>query len=203
MQKVKFNKKIFAILLLLILMLSCTLVSVTFSYFSDKKQVSSPTMQIGRFNDTNFKALTAQQKITSANLVCGNTFTKTVTVTNKANIGYYIRVYAVAETQVYEKQNSTYNKVTKTDLVSVTGVSVGGTSLSKNASNNKYVYTTPVATTTSELTFTFTFKVSDNFTEELNYRVVNGEWTLDDTLTTTITYYAEIIQQEAGLDNWS
>lgn len=193
MQKVKFNKKIFAILLLIITLLLCTSVGITFSYFSDKNQ-SSTTMQIGRFNTTSF---TAQDALTTANLVCGNTFTKNVTVTNSANIDYYIRVYATIETQVYENNTLT----TKTNLVSVTNVSVGSTALTQQS--GKFVYTTPVTTSTSTLTFTFTFKVSEDFTEELNYHVVGGNWTLDNTLKTRITYHAEVIQKEAGYTSWS
>ena len=192
MQKVKFNKKIIMILLLCMTLL-CASVGITFSYFSDRKE-SSITLEIGRLNDT---AITAADTISSANLVSGNTFTKSVTVTNKANFSYYIRVWAEVETQVYE--NNT--KTTKTNLVSVTGVKYGTTALTSNS--GKYVYTTAIPTTTSSFVLTFTFKVSDSFTEELNYRTVDGNWVLDNTLTTKITYKAEIIQSEAGYNNWA
>lgn len=197
MQKVKFNKAIIVIILLSLLL--CVSIGITFSYFYDKKE-DSLTFEVARLNDTAMTSAT----INSADLVCGKTFTKDVTLTNKANFNYYIRVWAECSTQVYEEQSdNTYVKTTKTDLVNVTGVTVGGTSLSKNTTNNKYVYSTVVETTTSSLTFNFTFKVSDSFTEEVNYRVENGNWVLDDSLTTTITFKAEIIQSEAGLESWS
>lgn len=191
MQKVKFNKKFFAILLLCLTIL-CASVGITFSYFFDKKGADA-TLEIGRLNDTN---ITAVDTVKSADLVCGKTFTKNVTITNNANFSYYVRVWAVVETQVYE--NNT--KTTKTDLVSVTGVKNGSTALTNKS--GKYVYTTAVSTSTKTLTLAFSFKVSENFTEELNYRTVNGNWVLDNTLTTKITFKAEIIQSEAGYDNW-
>lgn len=196
MQKTKFNKNIFVIILLT-LALVCSAVGITFSYFHDKKS-DALTFTVARLNDTNI----VSDKINSSDLVCEKTFTKNVTLTNKANFNYYIRVWAECSTQVYEKQSdNTYVKTTKTDLVNVTGVTVGETALT--LTNNKYVYSTVVETTTSSLTFKFAFKVSKNFTEEVNYRVVDGNWVLDDSLTTTITFKAEIIQSEAGLESWS
>lgn len=196
MQKVKISK--YVIVTILLSLLLCVSIGITFSYFYDKKE-DSLTFEVARLNDTAMTSAT----INSADLVCGKSFTKDVTLTNKANFNYYIRVWAECSTQVYEKQSdNTYSKTTKTDLVNVTDVTIGGTSLSKNATN-KYVYSTAVGTTTSSLTFKFTFKVSDSFTEEVNYRVVDGNWVLDNTLKTTITFKAEIIQSEAGIESWN
>lgn len=197
MQKVKFDKKI--LIFLLIGLLLCASIGITFSYLYDKKK-SSVDFKVASLNDTYIVSTT----IDSSDLVCGKTFTKNVTLTNKANFDYYIRVWAECSTQVYEKQTNTYIEATNKNLVSVTGVTVGGTSLSKNTTNNKYVYSTAVGTTTSSLTFQFAFKVGDSFTEELNYHFdENGKWVLNNDLQTTIIFKAEIIQKEAGLESWS
>lgn len=189
--KKKKNKLIIVVCLLIVFMAS-SLASVSFAWFTDKKNAD---IDITVSQSTSGKVeVPDSQKLLPSDLIAGNEFQKNISISFKSDIEVVFRTYAVVSTQCYE--NGT--KTTKDSIVSLTNVSS-----SKKGTDNEYYYsldgTNLSSITTQTITLTYTFNVSSNFNDEI-FRNSTGE--IDKTLKTTIKYFVEY-RESTNTDEWA
>lgn len=190
-------KNILIIILSLMIVGLVGLTAYTLSYFSDRKD-KDVTITISNLNNTTLKV---QNELSPSDLIAGKVFTKTVKLTNKANFNYYARFYAVVSSEIYVDNV----KTTSEDIVTLTGVKNGSTSLQQGTDGKFYYLSlsspTAITTSVSEISLNFTFQVSSDINEDSYTYEENGVFKTDNTLTTTITYYVEFVQTE-GFNDW-
>ena len=181
------------IISIMVLLFVASVFSVTFAYFSNKKE---NTITINTAKLSAVTTIEDSQNLQTSDLIADNAFSKTINYNVTTNYDIYYRVYAVVTMQTHDTNG--VDIVERTDLINVTNVSN-----TSKGQDNKWYYvasnTQPTSVGTGEYSFTFTFKVSPLVSEEL---LLNASGEVDKNLKTTVTYYFEYCQV-SGFDDWS
>lgn len=184
----KLWKNIILISLIALLLFGATFY-FTYALFNDKKE-GNVTINVATLTP-----VVSTAELSPEDLIANNEFTKTITADIETDFDIYLRVYAIVTMQTY---NESGEREDRTDLVNVTNVTN-----SIKGDDNKYYYTTsqnPTSVGDTNLSFTFTFKVSPFVSEDL---YTDANFNVDTNLKTTITYHFEYCQAiDGALTDW-
>ncbi len=168
----------------LVVALLASLLAVSFSWYTDKKDASMNITISGASGEA-----TISEELKPEDLVAGNSFVKSVAVNFKSKTDVYFRAYATVVTQTLNGSNT----ITKTDVVLNNGVdsTIIGT-------DGRYYYSTTNANSlTSVQTQTVNVKFSFLVSSEINDEILrDSSGNLKKDLKTTITYHVEYCQKE-------